>query len=125
MAPIEVGAIDTTLNAAASVSGHRAVVLLSDGRVRHADPADIADAHRVIGVSLNAAVANDPVKARRFCDVRDASLSFAPGAPVFVGAGGALTQTVLTPPGSAFLLRIGAASATNALHVNPSPPLAF
>jgi hypothetical protein len=125
MAPIEVGAIDTTLNAAAAVSGHRAVALLGDGRVRHADPADIADAHRVIGVSLNAAVANDPVKVRRFGDVADASLSFSTGAPVFVGAGGALTQTAPVAPGSAFLLRIGAATATNALHVNPSPPLAF
>jgi hypothetical protein len=125
MAPIEVGAIDTTLNAAAAVSGHWAVVLLSDGRVRHADPADIADAHRVIGVSLNAAVANDPVKVRRFGDVADASLSFAAGAPVFVGASGVLTQAPPTAPGSAFLLRIGAATAANALQVNPSPPLAF
>jgi Cu(I)/Ag(I) efflux system membrane fusion protein len=49
----------------------------------------------------------------------------APGAPVFVGASGALTQAPPTPPGSAFLLRIGAATAANALHVNPSPPLAF
>jgi hypothetical protein len=125
MAPIEVGAVDGTFDAGAAVSGHRAVVLLSDGRVRHADPADIADAHRVIGVSLNAAVANDPVKVRRFGDVSDASLTFTAGVPVFVGASGALTQAPPTPPGSAFLLRIGAATAANALHVNPSPPLAF
>jgi hypothetical protein len=58
-------------------------------------------------------------------DVTDASLSFAAGAPVFVGASGVLTQTAPTAPGSAFLVRIGAASAVNALHVDPSPPLAF
>jgi hypothetical protein len=79
----------------------------------------------VIGVSLNAAVADDPVKVRRFGDVADASLSFAAGAPVFVGASGVLTQAPPAPPGSAFLLRIGAATAVNALHVNPSQPLAF
>jgi hypothetical protein len=101
------------------------VVLLSDGRVRHADPADIADAHRIIGVSLNAAVADDPVKVRRFGDVSDASLVFTAGVPVFVGASGMLTQAPPTAPGSAFLLRIGAATAVSALHVNPSPPLAF
>jgi hypothetical protein len=36
-----------------------------------------------------------------------------------------LTQVPPTPPGSAFLLRIGAATAASALHVNPSPPLAL
>jgi hypothetical protein len=65
------------------------------------------------------------VKVRRFGGVTDASLSFAAGAPVFIGTFGALTQTAPTAPGSAFLLRIGAATAANALQVNPSPPLAF
>lgn len=113
-----------TLPAGAALSGHR-VIAWESGEARHADPTLLTDGQRVIGISLNAALIGDPVMVRQFGLVVDASLALTPGLPVFLGAGGTLTQTPPASPGAAYQLRIGSALATDTLLVRISQPISL
>ncbi|WP_310530713.1 hypothetical protein [Novosphingobium sp.] len=100
--------------AESAVNGHRALSANAAGQVRHCG-SDSADAQAVLGISLGAAIVGDIVLVHSGGDVEESSWNWTPG-PVWVGAGGVLTQT---PPSTGTLIRIGVASATTKLTVNP------
>lgn len=110
----------STGKAATTVSGHKAVVLTSAG-ILHADPTLSAHNNAVVGISLNAAVSGDPVKYRSFGEIEHSGWTFSPGSDIFIGAAGALTQTV--PTGTAFSQRIAYAITATKLRVDIQEPI--
>jgi hypothetical protein len=110
--------------AGATVHGHRAVRTGPSGVVE-ADPTSALDRWSVVGVSVGSALTGEQVQVVRTGPMTEAGWSWTPGLPVFVGASGALTQTVPTAPGSAWSMVIGFAEAATILYVLPMPPISL
>lgn len=79
--------------AAGGVAGHRAVSVLLDGTLAHADP---ADADHCIGISRNAASEGDQVSVANRDTLSEPTWTWTPGLPVFFVADGVLTQAIPT-----------------------------
>ena len=84
-----------------TISGLRVVTNLGSGLI-YADASDPTHAHHVIGVTANA---GNPVDVVVEGIIEDPSWNFTPGANLFVGLNGMLTETV--PPTAAFSKIIG------------------
>lgn len=105
-----------------TVGGHKAVVLDASGQVRLAD-ADVADDFfRLVGLSLNAALVGASVQVQTLGEITFSGWAWTPGQPVFVGSGGALTQSPSESDDSA-CIQIGAATAAQTLFVRPERPI--
>ena len=105
------GLVAVSLPAGADVSGHRALMWDGTGGVVHADP--MLPSYEFGGISTQAATAGAPVLVAESGLVVEPSWSWTPGAPVYAGAQGQLTQT---PPSSGVLHQVAvAASATSVL----------
>lgn len=112
-----------TLTADGALSGHRAVRPTGAGTVEYAENQTAAHAHGPLWVTTAAAADGAPVTAIAYGTVTEPSWTWTAGQPVFLGAGGALTQTAPTAPTAEFLTVVGIATATEALFVNPAPPI--
>lgn len=110
-----------TGTAGVALSGHRAVVRQPDGSFVYADNTNPAHLALPIGITNGAAAAGDPVQVVMVGELTEPSWSWTPG-PVFLGAGGALTQTV---PSAGFLAQLAAATAATAIYVDRSPSVAL
>ena len=102
-------ALGSTVTLANNTGGHKAVT--HDGNRVQTDTLD-----RYAGVTLTAGDAGKDVVIQRLGIMEDSSFSFTPGQPIFIGADGALTQTVTFP-----MLRIGLALSTTKIELNPQP----
>ena len=107
-------------DAAATVSGGRAVALNADGEAIHADGADDDFAWRVVGLALNGANLGNPVTIATAGEVEEPTWSWIEGKPVFLGSAGSLTQT---PPTSGFILVVGSAVGATRILVNVQQPI--
>lgn len=117
-APAGPGAPTTLqLTAAGAVSALRAIVA-EGGAGRYPDTGTPADAGSVVGVSKTAAADGDPFDVTTSGEISDSSWSWSPG-PVFVGAGGALSQS----PGAGWVLEVGRAVGPTRLLVNVKTPI--
>ena len=103
--------------AAGGVSGHRAVSVLSDGTLAHADP---NDADHCIGISKNAAVEGDPVSVANRDTISEPTWTWTPGLPVFFIADGVLTQAV---PSSVCVAPIGVALTPTSILITRLVPV--
>lgn len=103
------------------VQGHKAVAVGADGRVTLANPFSAPALGSVVGVSMNAALADEDVAVRTGDVVEHPGWSWVPDAPVFVGAAGALVQT--EPVGAAWLQVVGWARSATRLLVRLQPPI--
>ncbi len=90
--------------AAVAIGGFKAVALRTDGAVEPADHDNPAHLSRVAGVTLAAAEAGAPARVCVDGPVRFDGWVWTPGAPVFVGKNGDLTQT---PPATGFVQHVG------------------
>ena len=108
---------DFTLTAGpAGVSGHRAVMVATDGTAVHADP---ADARSYIGISTHAAAPGAPVTVALRDTLTEASWTWVPGKTIYFTTDGLLTQTV---PVATAVTPIGVAiSATSVLISRDNP----
>lgn len=104
------------------ISGHKAVAWRSDGKIEAADRATAAHAIASVGVITQAVVADDVVSVTTFGAVTEGSWSWTPLGLIFVGAAGALTQTVPTFPTSLFARVIGHAITATSMWVDVQPP---
>ncbi|WP_226358545.1 hypothetical protein [Pseudonocardia sp. ICBG601] len=106
--------------AAYALSGHRLVTPSRDGLV-YADLTDLDHLHAPLWLTLGAAVAGAQVPLLIHGETDEPSWSWVTG-PLYLGAGGRLTQTVPTAPDALFAAPVGAATApTRAfLHRQPS-----
>ena len=103
-----------------AISGHRIVRSNQLGRALYADSSTLADANAVIGLTLNAALAGDPVNIQVAGEVQEPSWSWTVGLPVFLGANGLPTQ-VATVTG--FQLIVGVATASDRLVLGIKQPI--
>lgn len=104
------------------VGGHRGVVLDVAGLARYASNTDIAHFGRLAGVTAGAASTGTETMVVRAGVMMEPSWAWAPDAPVFLSAGGLLTQS---PPTTGFLQVVGVALSATTLFVNPREPIAI
>ena len=105
---------------ATPLSGHTAVAMDADGLLIYADCTNQTHIGAVQGVIANAYGAGDPAVVQTDFDLTHAGWAFATG-PVFVGAAGALVQTL--PVGAVFAQVVGYALAPTRIRVDVQPPI--
>lgn len=118
--PGPAGGATTVMVGAAPISGHTAVALDSGGLLVYADCTNPAHIGAVQGVVGNAYSPGDLAVVQTDFELAHAGWSFSPG-PVFVGASGALVQTL--PPGAIFAQVVGYALAPTRIRVDVQPPI--
>lgn len=84
-----------TLIAGITVSGHRAIAIDANGEGVYADAGD-ASAMSLYGISTNAALLGEDILVARSGYLEWPAGGLTPGAPLFLGTTGLLTQTVPT-----------------------------
>lgn len=118
--PGPVGGATTVMVGAAPISGHTAVALDSGGLLIYADCTNLAHLGAVLGVVANAYSPGDLAVVQTDFDLTHAGWAFATG-PVFVGATGALVQTL--PMGAVFAQVVGYALAPTRIRIDVQPPI--
>lgn len=109
---------DAVRVAAEPVSALKVVSLDAAGAAYLPDIASADDGRRIDGIAITAATLGGTLSVRRLGVIADASWSWTPGAAIFCGAGGALTQT---PPAGAFTRRMATALSATAILVQQEP----
>lgn len=105
--------------AGADLAAYRLVGLRDDGTVTYLDAADVADAAVIPLLTTEAALTGVDVECLGWGEVTNPSWTWTPEAPVFVGLGGALTQTVPTFPTYEFSRIVGQALDATTLLLAP------
>lgn len=105
---------------ATPLSGHTAVAMDADGLLIYADCTNPEHIGAVQGVIANAYGAGDLAVVQTDFDLSHAGWTFATG-PVFVGATGALVQTL--PMGAVFAQVVGYALAPTRIRIDVQPPI--
>lgn len=115
--------IEITGTAAQALSGHRAVYRRADGLIDYADAATLGDISRAIGVTQGAASSGAPVTVMMLGEMIEGSWSWTAPGLIFLGANGALTQTVPVAPGSQFQAVLGYAVSPTRMYVDRQPSI--
>ena len=110
----------TTYPAAVALSGHTAVTLSASGEAIPADAATPAH-YAVVGITTGAAAMGSPATVLSSGTLEHSGWAFTPGAPVFLGLGGALTQTV--PGGAVFAKVLGIATTPSRITLDFQPTI--
>lgn len=109
--------------AARALSGHRAVYRRADGLIDYADAATATDIARAIGISIGAASSGAAITVMMLGEMTEGSWSWTAPGLIFLGASGALTQTVPAAPGSEFLAVLGYAVSPTRMYVDRQPSI--
>jgi hypothetical protein len=91
------------------------------GVVRALSADDAVHIDLMLGITLTAAQAGEPVNVQRLGAIEDSGWNWEPGR-VFLGANGALTQT---PPTSGFDVLIGSATSPTRIALNLQDPISL
>lgn len=118
--PGPAGGATTVMVGATPISGHTAVALDSGGLLIYADCTNPAHIGAVQGVVGNAYSPGDLAVVQTDFELVHAGWTFATG-PVFVGATGALVQTL--PMGAVFAQVVGYALAPTRIRIDVQPPI--
>lgn len=105
---------------ASPISGHSAVAVNADGELIYADCTDAAHLGAVLGVVANAYAAGDDAVVQTAFPLQHSGWAWAP-APVYLGQGGQLTQTL--PAGALFVQVVGYALAPTVVLIDLQPPI--
>lgn len=108
-------------NASGALSGHRLVWENPDSTISYADPTDLASAGRPVWLTTNAAADGGDVTVLTEGPFTEPTWSFTPGAALYLGPSGTLTETVPTWP--SFLQRVATALTATAVYCDPQPPI--
>ena len=103
------GQIQMQRPAAVNLSGHRLVTELPDGSVTYASNDNLAHRHAPLWLTLGATMAGGDATVLVYGQVVEPSWNWTPG-PLYLGAGGLLTQIPPTAPDALFLVQIGFAT---------------
>lgn len=111
-----------TATAGQNLSGNTAVVINANGLAFYADRSTADNMFRIAGVTQGAAANGAAVSILSHGLMTDSGWAWTAGLPIFLGHGGALTQT---PPssGDGFLIVIGSALSATSIFINPSLPI--
>lgn len=119
-APGPAGSVYMSYVAGMTLSGHKAATVNSAGLAVYVDSDTPADAGKVLGITMNAALTGAAVNVQATGEVDEVSWSWTPGLPVYVGPAGALTQT---PPVNGFIQAVGMAVSPTKLAVGIRPAI--
>ena len=111
---------EITATAATAIGTFRAVAFRPDDQVELADHDTPAHLSRLAGITLNAVSAGTPSRICVEGTLSHSGWQWTPGAPVFVGRNGELTQS---PPTSGFLQHLGFALGRDSLLVQVERPI--
>lgn len=114
------GAIDEDRIAAQDLSGERVVRADDSGHAVYADSAQVSGSHRVLGLTVNAALTGNVAKIRSAGRHVFGGWNWNTDLPIFLGSNGALTQS---PPTSGFILTIGFADTPTSIVVRIGRPV--
>ena len=109
---------DIVVTAAIPLGGGK-VVRMTPWGAALASSADQTHAGAILGVTVDAADAGEPVAARERGELEDSSWTFTIG-PVFAGVDGVMTQT---PPTAGFVRQVGMALSQTTLNVALGAPI--
>ena len=112
-----------SLTATTPVGGHRLVATDGVGGLAYAGCDVAGDLPAVLGMTLHAAGASEPVAIRRTGEVEEGSWAWTPGLPVYLGLEGVPTQTL--PPAALFGLIVGIPTTPTTLFLAPREPISF
>lgn len=116
----QAGATYLTYLADGPLSGHRVVRPTTAGAVGYASSAIAMDANSALGITVGAALSGASIDVQAAGEMTEASWSWLPGLPVFLGLNGLLTQV---PPSSGFQLVVGVAVTATKLAINIKQPI--
>ena len=106
-----------------AISGHRVVTLDSGHNAIYASNDTLAHANKLLGVTLNAALASDPVNVQRLGELTEPSWNWTPDLPVYLGKNGHLTQTPPSAADSVFSVVVGFPVTSTTLFVSIGNPI--
>lgn len=111
------------LTASMPISAFRCVSVSPDGDASHTDPNSLPSVESIVGISATAAaMAGQSINVTIRGRVVNPAWSFTPYEPVFVAAGGVVTQT---PSSSLVSRQIGVALSAHAIFFFPLQPFFF
>lgn len=108
--------------AAQALGGHRVVYLDSTGKVDYAGNDVLLCMHRIVGVTEQAVIANDPSVIKNKGTIVEPSWSLDTSLPVFLGTNGLLTQIPPSSP-ALFSLIIGFPVSATELFIDIKQPI--
>lgn len=106
---------------ASSLSGHIAITLDAQGRATPADCTLASHAHALMGITLGASGAGASAPVTLSGQLEHLGWTFTPGAPVFLGLAGAITQSL--PPQAVFSKVLGVAVTPTRISISFQPSL--
>lgn len=115
-APASSPTLTVSVTAGVALSGHKAVVMAAGGAV-YADAATATHRGRVLGITTGAASSGAAVEVATAGPLTEPSWAWMPDLPVYLGSGGALTQTVPTGGGTLQILGIAITATTLQIHL--------
>lgn len=115
------GGVGGTINltAASILSGHRVITTDAHGDAIYADKDTLAHVGKVLGISMNAAMAGALVAVKTFGEFSEPTWNWNAGEPLYLGANGVLTQT---PPVTGFLLEVAFALTSTLIFISLKQP---
>lgn len=102
-----------------SLSGHRAVVVV-DNEAAAASNTEASHRGKVRGITTGAVASGGKARIQVFGPMEESGWNWTPGKPIFVGVGGALTQT---PPTTGWLQQIAVADSSTVIFIDPQLPI--
>jgi hypothetical protein len=115
----DTGSDDLQLVAGMNLGGERVVIDTPTGAI-YADSSNLAHANCVVGVTLNSALHNDIVNVRSENELEEPSWSWTPGAPIYLGLNGLMTQV---QPSTGFNLQLGYAVTATRIYISIGVPI--
>lgn len=113
----------TTKTAAEIIGVYEAVRLTTSGTVEVCDPAVEADIDTLLGVATQSVSATVPLVVRVHGEITDLGWAWTPGGPLYLGVGGALTQTLPAEGTVAALVRMGFAITATVIRIDIQRPI--
>lgn len=105
--------------AASALSGNRAVCLDNSGELIYADHATLAHKSKVLGLTTGAISGGATGTVQVAGVMTEAGWAWTPGAAIYLGVNGALTETA---PTTGFVLVIGFAETATAIFIDIKEP---
>jgi len=115
--------VQLTAVAAVALSGHRAVTPRPDGTLEYASNAVAAHLHAPLWITLGAVTAGQSATVLAYGALIESSWAWTPGAPLFLGPNGLLTQTPPVAPAALFLAQVGTATGATATFFDRQPSI--
>lgn len=121
--PTILDALGYSVIAGENLSGQVLVKPRTDLAVVRASNADADSLHRPVWLTTTAALSGAAVVVLALGPWTEPSWAWTPGAPVYLGVTGALTQTPPSAPAALFSLEVGMAESATVIFFNPKIPV--